>query len=485
MNDILKEILSTRTMHVHTLLAEMTAEQRVALYHKAKVRRRRIRQTLTGALSKPRSEFAVIAEFKRASPSRGDICPEADPATQAVIYERGGAAAMSVLTEPDYFKGSFEDLEAAGRATTLPLLCKDFIVDPLQIDLAKLSGADAVLLIAAALGDEKLRALYDHALDLGLDVLVEAHSQIEVLRALRLERAVIGINNRDLKTFRTNLDTTPRLMALIPKNRLVVSESGIQTREDLMQLRRAGAGGFLIGETLMRSGNGQADAETIRRLVGGLAAPRIKICGLRRLEDIDMVNRLMPDYVGFVFAKSRRQVDVKLAKALISRLNPAIASVGVFVNATPEEVAYAAKVCGLDVVQLHGQEDPQKYQGRGPVWKTFAVRSSKGLEVEVPYGNTPISEIQPALVSGCLFDTYCPDQAGGTGRRFLWDRALPEMRQLRIAAGGINADNLEQCLSILAPDVVDVSSGVEFDGRKDFELMKTFVEKARQRAESV
>jgi indole-3-glycerol phosphate synthase len=196
---------------------------------------------------------AVIAECKRASPSKGLIRQDYDPASIARSYERGGAACLSVLTDREYFQGSFEHLRAARAACALPVLRKDFTIDPYQVAEARAMGADGVLLIAAALDSGAMRELEGAALELGMAVLVEVHDARELDLALLLRTPLIGINNRDLRTFETRLETTVNLLPRIPKERIVVAESGIGSAEDVSYLRKAGVRAFLVGESFMRS----------------------------------------------------------------------------------------------------------------------------------------------------------------------------------------------------------------------------------------
>ncbi|MBT2639514.1 indole-3-glycerol phosphate synthase TrpC [Bacillus sp. ISL-39] len=197
---------------------------------------------------------AIISEFKRASPSRGDINLSLDPAQQAKLYALSGASAISVLTDEKGFKGSFSDLKQVREAVELPVLCKDFIVDPIQIDLAYSAGADVILLIASALPLEKLAELYEYASEKGLECLVEIHDDKDLEKALLIKAQIIGINNRDLKTFEVNLENTEKLGPLVKKaGAFLISESGIRTREDVIRAAAAGASGVLIGETLMTS----------------------------------------------------------------------------------------------------------------------------------------------------------------------------------------------------------------------------------------
>jgi indole-3-glycerol phosphate synthase len=194
----------------------------------------------------------IVAELKRRSPSRGEIRPDFDPSACARAYADGGAAALSVLTDERYFGGHLSHLEKVRAAVALPLLRKDFVVEARQVDEARLSGADAVLLIAAALDPAQLRALAGRAAALGLDALVEVHDEAELDVALASGARLVGINNRDLRTFETDLAVTERLAPSVPADVLVVAESGIFHARDLARLARAGAHAFLVGESLMR-----------------------------------------------------------------------------------------------------------------------------------------------------------------------------------------------------------------------------------------
>ena len=194
---------------------------------------------------------AIIAEMKRASPSRGVLRGDLDPALVARSYEAAGAAALSVLTDESYFRGSALDLVTARAACRLPVLRKDFMLDPYQIAESRAMGADCVLLIVAALTEARLHELYAASVAYGLDALIEIHDAQELAIALRLPGGVIGINNRDLQTFATSIDTTIDLMSGVPSGRLVVSESGIANRQDVMRLKGVGVAGFLVGEAFM------------------------------------------------------------------------------------------------------------------------------------------------------------------------------------------------------------------------------------------
>ena len=208
---------------------------------------------------------AVIAEIKKASPSAGQLRPGLEVSKVAISYEKAGAAAISVITEEDFFQGRLEYLEEARGAVSLPILCKDFIIDPIQVLTARAAGADGLLLIAAILQQRPLKELLAMASQLDMACLVEVHDEEELSRVLETEARLIGINNRDLRTFRVSLGTTLRLRPRIPSNLLVVSESGIQTRSDLQSLAAAGVDAVLVGTSLMRA---EDPGAKLRELLG-------------------------------------------------------------------------------------------------------------------------------------------------------------------------------------------------------------------------
>lgn len=220
-----------------------------------------------GALTRP-SGIQIISELKRASPSRGVIRQEYAPAALAATLEEAGAAALSVLTEEDFFSGSLADLKEASRVTKIPVLRKDFIVDPWQVWETRAAGADSFLLIVAILEDSTLRELLDLGRSLKMEALVEVHSREELERALAAGARIIGVNNRDLRDFQVHVETSLKLAEAIPDDRIAVSESGLRSQDDLRRLQLAGFDAFLIGEHVMQSADPGAALRALREPTG-------------------------------------------------------------------------------------------------------------------------------------------------------------------------------------------------------------------------
>lgn len=203
---------------------------------------------------KKQNKLGIISEIKRASPSKGAINTDVDPIKQAILYEKLGASAISILTDKPFFQGSMDDLRAVRNAVDVPILCKDFMIDKIQIDEAKAAGANMILLIAAALDDETMKSLYNYSLENNLEVLCEVHNESEMERVLSLGATIVGINNRDLKTFTVDLKTTERLANMVTDpDTILISESGIQSAQDAEEVKNHGAHAILVGETLMKA----------------------------------------------------------------------------------------------------------------------------------------------------------------------------------------------------------------------------------------
>jgi indole-3-glycerol phosphate synthase/phosphoribosylanthranilate isomerase len=450
-----------------------------------------------GALAASAGQVRLIAELKRASPSRGLIRADFAPDALARSYEQGGAAAISVLTEPHFFQGSPAYLRAARAATSLPLLRKDFIVDRYQVYEARAMGADALLLICALLDDARLCDLLQLTQSLGMEALVEIHDAAEARRAVAAGSRIIGINNRDLRTFRVHMETTRALRDLIPADRLVVSESGIFTGADVRQLGEWGVQAALIGEAIMR----HADVvPKVRELATACRGPRVKMCGMRTPEQALAAGAAGADFIGLVFAPSRRQVTLDAAREIVAalctraeggRLCPHI--VGVFVNPDAGAANRIGAELGLDYVQLSGDEPPELCRAMArPVVKALRFRSAADLAQIERYRpvtalalvDTPddahrakpvitraVGELDPKGAPG----SDGGGSYGGTGRVGDWQLAhLAAQRAPILLAGGLTPENVAAAVAAVQPWGVDVSSGIEVDGIKSPERMQQF-----------
>jgi indole-3-glycerol phosphate synthase/phosphoribosylanthranilate isomerase len=422
-----------------------------------------------------------------------------DPVARARAYAAGGAAAISVLTEPDFFLGSLDDLRAVRAAVDAPVLRKDFLLDPYQVYEARAAGADAVLLICALLDDAALGDLLALARSLGMDALVEAHDADEAQRAVAAGADVIGVNSRDLRTFAVNPDVVRRLRPLVPANRVFIAESGIGDALGAARARAFGADAILVGEALMRSESPEVLTRELSNAPGGAMAqffgaandPFVKICGLKTADHVRAVVELGADAFGLVFAPSRRQVTPNQARTLVEAahsalLPPPIAgeggrgrglAIGVFVNESAERIAEIATTVGLDAVQLSGDESPEicatlAEATRLPVLRALRLRSLDDLPLLDEY----------ALAGAILMlDTPASDGSyGGTGETGDWRLAADAARRWPIIlAGGLTPDNLADALAAAVPRGVDVSSGVETDGVKDIAKIAQFLRVAR------
>jgi indole-3-glycerol phosphate synthase len=267
MHNFLSEIIGLKQKRLGEAKASTSFETLIedALVRRQSAEKHALREALI-----PNSRLNVIAEFKRASPSKGVIRDDVGPAEIALLYESGGAAAMSVLTEEDRFQGSLDDLRTVRATVSLPLLRKDFLFDEFQLYEAAAAGADALLLIVAMLDDETLaRLLRITEETLEMDALVEVHNKEELMRAVRAGASLIGVNNRDLRSFNVSLEVSVELIRHAPKDIVMIAESGLNSHEDLVHLRECGYRGFLIGESLMRS---EKPDEALKKMVFGLGS---------------------------------------------------------------------------------------------------------------------------------------------------------------------------------------------------------------------
>lgn len=413
------------------------------------------------ALKAPGISF--ICECKKASPSKGLISPDFPYLSIAREYERAGAAAISVLTEPEWFLGSDEILRKIAGSVSIPCLRKDFVVDEYMIYEAKVLGASAVLLICALLDEDTLRQYIETADSLGLSALVEAHDPAEIEKAVRSGARIIGVNNRNLKDFTVDVRNAYRLRGLVPPGILFVSESGIRTPEDIRILQDAGADAALIGETLMRAKDRCAFLDYLR------GRTRLKMCGMRRPEDIRTANLVRPDYIGFIFDPPRRRyVTPEQAAALRSGLNQEIQAVGVFVDAKIDEIREITEAGTIDLIQLHGRETDEYIQN---LREALNRCGHKDVSIIQAFRIHSEEDIRQAFSSSA--DLVLLDSGAGSGQSFDWEllRNADRFHRPYILAGGITPENAGEAIRKLHPFCLDASSGLETDGRKDPEKM--------------
>ena len=426
-------------------------------------------------------DFNFICEVKKASPSKGIIAEHFPYLDIAKEYEVAGAAAISVLTEPDFFKGDKKYLQEIASTVKIPVLRKDFIIDEYQIYQAKVWGASAILLICACLDVPTLTKFRELADSLGLSSLVEAHDEKEVQMAIDCGARIIGVNNRNLKDFTVDVQNSVRLRNLVQDDVIFVSESGLETPEDIQVLRDNNIGVALMGETFMRSPN---KVEKLAYLYGSTYyTPKVKMCGISKVETIPAVVEAKPNYMGLVFAPSKRQVTVDQAKTLVEELHKVyvkkygsdteqdkddtIKTVGVFVNETVDNLVTIANEANLDAVQLHGDEDETfiqslKERTNVEVWKAVQIRSAVDAEAWID-----------SSADMLLFDAYHKDERGGTGEVFDWS-SLDAFERPFILAGGIDSTNVARAIRTVRPYGIDTSSGIETNGVKDDEKITAF-----------
>lgn len=390
---------------------------------------------------------AFILECKKASPSKGVIRDNFDPVEIADVY-KDHASAISVLTDEKYFQGSFDYLPLVSKTVTQPVLCKDFIIDPYQIYLARYYQADAILLMLSVLDDAQYVQLAAVAHSLHMGVLTEASNEEELDRAVQLKAKVVGINNRDLRDLSIDLQRTKDLAPRVPHGVTVISESGINTYAQIRELSRF-ANGFLIGSALMSETDLNA---AVRRVTLG----DNKVCGLTRPQDASVALQAGAIYGGLIFvAASPRCVTVEQAREV--QAGAALKYVGVFRNEAESQVADIAKDLHLCAVQLHGDEDQTYINNLRPllpascqIWKALSVKDAM-----------PARDLN-------LVDRYVLDNGkGGTGQRFDWSKLAGHDLSNVLLAGGLGADNCVDAAQLGCAGL-DFNSGVEREpGIKD------------------
>ena len=399
----------------------------------------------------------LIAEIKKASPSAGKIAKSFNPVRVASIYNNY-ADAISIITDKKFFKGDIRYFKKIDKITEVPLLRKDFIIDKYQIYESRYNGADAILLIAGILSIRQINKFISIAKKLNMHCLVEVHTKEELKKVLKTKAEIIGINNRNLKNFKISLNTTLDLLKSIPKNCIIISESGFNSLSDIKKVKNK-VNSVLIGTSIMQSSN-------IEQKLKQLSIPKIKICGITQLKDALLASKLGATYLGFIFyKKSPRYISPKKASSIITKLPNNILKVGIFVNEPLNNVKKIAKQLKLNLIQLHGNES-QSYCNKLklPIIKAFRVKNKLKLIHKTPY---------------CLFDTFT-SKYGGSGKVFNWNLIQNLINKKKsFLSGGLNINNIKKAYS-LKPYALDVNSGIELKpGVKDPKKLKKLFNKLK------
>ncbi|MGZ6340255.1 MAG: phosphoribosylanthranilate isomerase, partial [Candidatus Limnocylindrales bacterium] len=455
----------------------------------------------------------LVAEVKRRSPSAGSIAGGDDLVARARAFEAGGAAAISVLCEPHWFDGSVGDLAAVRAAVGLPVLAKEFVVDPRQLPLLRAAGADLVLLLASLHPARRLRGLVRRAVDIGLEPLVEAHDERELDAALATEARLIGLNNRDLRSLAVDTEGAMRMRDLVPDDRLVIAESGVREAAMVAELRAAGFDAALVGEALMRVVHARATVEAFVRAgavpddpAAAARLPFVKICGVTDEAGVLACVRTGVDAIGLnLVAGTPRQLSLNGAAAL-ARLARAAAPAGraprivaVTADAPGAERALITATVAPDAIQLCGSEPPESL-GRlaRPAWKVLALPPGP---VEGPEGEPAPGALSHGLAAATverarayraagaeriLLDAAGGLHPGGTGLRISTDLAAAVAREVPVVlAGGLGPATVAEAVLAVPAVGVDASSGVEVPRvpgerpRKDALRVALFAKRAR------
>ncbi|MBV1910782.1 MAG: bifunctional indole-3-glycerol-phosphate synthase TrpC/phosphoribosylanthranilate isomerase TrpF [Kangiellaceae bacterium] len=418
----------------------------------------RSERSLFEALSKEKAGF--ILECKKASPSKGLIRKDFN-LTEIISSYKKYASAISILTDYKYFKGSFEYLKKVREQVHLPLLCKDFFVDPYQVFEARYYGADAILLMLSILTDEQYRLLSAKAKELSLDVLTEVHDAVEMERALSLNAKIIGINNRNLKDLSIDLDTTKRLIESLSdsqkEGRVFISESGISSHHDVREINPL-VDGFLVGSSIM-------DKENIEQQCKSLIFGKTKICGLSKNLTAQVASDSGATYGGLIFhPKSPRYVSLEQAKSVIKGVD--LEFVGVFVNESIESIVNVVKHLSLPIVQLHGSEDQAyitKLKKALPtirIWKAIPIESDTINGSPIKQNEKSFELLANGEIERFVFDTSDRTNFGGSGKTFDWARLPDTTKDKIILAGGLSRENILDAIQTNC-FALDVNSGVE------------------------
>ncbi|EMG98635.1 bifunctional indole-3-glycerol-phosphate synthase TrpC/phosphoribosylanthranilate isomerase TrpF [Helicobacter pylori] len=413
------------------------------------------------ALLEKKTSF--ILECKKASPSKGLIRKDFDLLKIAKTYEKF-TSCVSVLADAKHFLGSYENIKIVSQHSTKPILCKDFIIDAFQIKLARVMGSNAVLLMLSVLDDKNYLELFNLAKSLNMSVLTEVSNQQEIERLLKLQYDIIGINNRDLHTLKTDIFHTLELRPLLPKDALIISESGIYSHAQIKALAPY-VNGFLVGSSLMKE-------KDLKKACAKLILGENKVCGLTRTKDAKAVYKNHFIYGGLIFEKSSPRY-IKPKEALkITKAVKKLDFVGVFVKDKIKKIAKIAKKLDLKAVQLYGYSPKKIAQLKKSlpktcaIWQVVSVMSTKDLAPKIQ---------EASLI---LYDTK-GDKMGGNGVSFDWE-ILENVKTPFMLAGGLNLDNIQNALKVKALGL-DFNSGLEISpGIKNKDKIKQLARMLRE-----
>lgn len=471
-SNVLTRIVATKAAHIAALKLR---------FPEASLQPKQSDRSLFAALKAPNAGF--IFECKKASPSKGLIRQDFDVEAIADVYAHY-AAAISVLTDEQFFQGDMDYIPKVRARVAQPILCKDFFVDTYQIKLAAYQGADAILLMLSVLDDAQYRTLAQQAQVYQLDILTEVSNEAELQRAIALDAAIIGINNRNLRDLSTDLATTEALAPAIPQDRVIISESGIYQHAQVRRLSPL-VDGFLVGSSLMA----EDDLDIACR---ALTLGHNKVCGLTRDADIQAATDVGAVYGGLIFApKSPRYISPARALELVQRQRgrgKALRFVGVFVNEATEVIAAIAASLNLFAVQLHGKETAEDIATLQQALKALDCNAQiwKALPISVDSGTANLNIEVPPKIDRLLYDSQRLNkqvdnagQFGGTGRCFNWQLALPHKAQAMLA-GGLNDQNAAQAAT-QGFFGLDFNSGLESaPGLKDSHKLNAAFKALRQ-----
>lgn len=432
----------------------------------------------------------IICEIKRGSPSEGRMKDIRDPVSWAKDYIDSGANVISILTERNFFYGDLKDLIEVKKAFPyISVLRKDFLIDEEDINISYKAGADLILLIASILSYDKLKNMKEKAEDLGLLPLIEVHNLEELEKVLRLKPKLIGINSRDLNTFKIDKNYPIALKSIIPEGVKVIFESGIKNYTDAFFCGNSGFNGILVGTSIVKSDSLNDKIKELKQgFINGYKNENhfyrkifkkiyidkeivVKICGITNIEDAIIARDNGADIIGFIFAKSPRQIEIEKAKEICEILGNSILKVGVVVDKNIEEASQLVKQGFLDAIQFHNDMTNDQCMSYNVCWyKAIRVKNKDDFLKEF---------YSPIL----LFDTFSKESYGGTGK--LIDKDLLDFAKERgislYLAGGINEDNVEEIVKKWNPLFIDLSSGVEeYPGKKNKEKIYNFFKKIKK-----